>query len=558
MVGRVIRGDRIDDAAVGQGLHGLRARKGGIEPQERCLALGARGQQQRFDDGHEFEDLARPLAEEIVGDDLYPVVGSEGLLSASFDGLTMDQQTGFEHKTLNSALRAALMSDEGVDALGKNYRVQMEQQCMVSGPTRILFMASKWREAELVEEMHCWYEPDAELRAEILAGWEQFERDLEAFEPTAPAAEVVGRTPETLPALRIEVTGAVTASNLLQYKEHALAVFAGINRDLKTDQDFANADKTVKWCAEVESRLAAAKQHALSQTESIDALFKTIDDIMAESRPTRLELDKLVKARKEARRGEIVAGAVKALADHIAALNARIGKPYMPAVSADFGGAIKGLRTFDSMQNAVDTALAQAKIAASATADRIQTNLNCLREKAADHVFLFPDTVQIVQKAPDDLATLVTARIAEHTEKERKREEAQREAIRQQELDRIAREQKELADRDAVAQVTQATLQQAAAPPPQPDPVPVQVAAAPAAPARAAAPAPSADAVPTLSLGTIKSRIAPIEITAAGLSQLGFTGVKERGSVLYHEHQYPQICEALIARLEAALEALPA
>lgn len=45
--------------------------------------------QRRFDDGHRFEALARPLAEEIVGDDLYPIVGSEGKLSASFDGVTL-------------------------------------------------------------------------------------------------------------------------------------------------------------------------------------------------------------------------------------------------------------------------------------------------------------------------------------------------------------------------------------------------------------------------------------------------------------------------------------
>ena len=40
----------------------------------------------RFADGHRFEALARPLAEEIIGDSLSPVDGVEGKLSASFDG----------------------------------------------------------------------------------------------------------------------------------------------------------------------------------------------------------------------------------------------------------------------------------------------------------------------------------------------------------------------------------------------------------------------------------------------------------------------------------------
>ena len=47
--------------------------------------------QRLFDSGHRFEALARPLAEKIIGEDLYPCTGSiEGSrLSASFDGLTM-------------------------------------------------------------------------------------------------------------------------------------------------------------------------------------------------------------------------------------------------------------------------------------------------------------------------------------------------------------------------------------------------------------------------------------------------------------------------------------
>lgn len=32
--------------------------------------------QRRFDDGHRFEALARPIAESIIGEELYPVVGS--------------------------------------------------------------------------------------------------------------------------------------------------------------------------------------------------------------------------------------------------------------------------------------------------------------------------------------------------------------------------------------------------------------------------------------------------------------------------------------------------
>ena len=388
------------------------------------------GTQRRFDDGHRFEALARPLAEAIIGEELYPVVGSSGKLSASFDGLTMLEDTGFEHKTLNAELRELMGKGLDGEFLPLQYRVQMEQQLMVSKASRILFMASKWDGETLIEESHVWYEPDGDLRSKIVSGWLQFEEDLAAYTAPVVDAEVIGHTPETLPALRIEVTGMVTASNLEAYKSHALAVFAGINRELKTDQQFADAEKVVKWCGDVEARLAAAKQHALSQTESIDALFRAIDDIGAEAKRTRLELDKLVKARKEAVRGEIVAGGIAALRDHVTALNARLGKPYMPAVNADFAGAIKGKRTIDSLNDAVDTLLANTKIEASAIADKIQANLTTLRELGRGHAFLFADTAQIVLKANDDLTILVKNRIAEHEKAEAARIEAETARIR--------------------------------------------------------------------------------------------------------------------------------
>src|SRR3990167_1440653 len=57
--------------------------------------------QRRFADGHRFEALARPLAEEIIGDELSPVTGTNGKYSASFDGITFGGTVIFEHKTLN-------------------------------------------------------------------------------------------------------------------------------------------------------------------------------------------------------------------------------------------------------------------------------------------------------------------------------------------------------------------------------------------------------------------------------------------------------------------------
>lgn len=84
--------------------------------------------QKRFDQGHEAESRARPLAEQIVGEELYPVVGVNGKYSASFDGITFDETMCFEHKYLNNDL----MQVKTADDLHEQYRAQMEHQLMVS------------------------------------------------------------------------------------------------------------------------------------------------------------------------------------------------------------------------------------------------------------------------------------------------------------------------------------------------------------------------------------------------------------------------------------------
>jgi predicted phage-related endonuclease len=414
-------------------------------------------QKNLFDKGHEAEALARPILEGRIGEDLFPVVGTEGDLLASLDGCTILGDVLFEHKMWNEQLAA----DVRDGTLDPHYYWQLEQQLLVSGAEKVIFVCSDGTEENFVSME---YAPVPGRAATLVAGWKQFQTDLLDFTPAEVVPEAVGKTPESLPALRIEVTGMVTASNLEQFKAHSLAVFSSINTELETDQHFADAEKAVKWCGDVEERLEAAKQHALSQTESIDALFKTIDGIAAEARRKRLELNSLVKARKLSIREDIVMDAAKALQTHIDQINTSLGgKARMPAVPADFAGAIKGKKTISSLRDSADSELARAKIAASQIGDSIRSNLASLDELAADYRFLFNDAQRLVMKANDDLVALVKVRISEHRKAEEQKAEAQREQIRQQELKRIEDEAKANAPVEP-ATVTSPALVKAAAP----------------------------------------------------------------------------------------------
>jgi len=390
--------------------------------------------QRRFNDGHRFEALARPLAEAIIGEELSPITGVEGKYSASFDGITFDQSAIFEHKTLNKEISAALCAEGVTEDLDIQYLVQMEHQLMVSGAEYCLFMGSSFDENdELIEELHCWYYPNQELRARIVAGWEQFEKDVAAYVPTktveAPKAEAI----QALPSVFVQATGMVTASNLAEFKEAATSFIAAIKTELVCDQDFADAEATVKFCKEAETNLDATKASVLAQMSTVDEVVRTLDHIKKQLADKRLMLDKLVKSEKELRKAAIVTKASADFAAHIELLEAETKPIRLGIIGRNFGEAIKGLKSLESMQEKVDTALRDEKFAADQTAKDVRAKLVWCKEHAAGQSALFPDLQALMAKPMEDFVLTITSRIEKQKADEAAKLEAQRESIRLEE-----------------------------------------------------------------------------------------------------------------------------
>ena len=396
--------------------------------------------QKRFDAGHAIEAATRACAEVIIGQELYQMVGSDevsGLtLSASFDGLTAGDEVNWECKSLNDDLRAALAPDINANDcrnLPLHYLVQCEQQMMVSGAGKTLFSAAN---AAGDDVRHCWVYPNAELRSKIVSGWKLLLDDAKAYKPTPAAVDVVAPPIESLPVPFVEMIGQITKTNLADFKRVALERIGAVKTDLVTDTDFAEAEAMVKFLDDAEGRIDVVKEQALGQAQSIQEFFKTLDDIKAQMRAKRLEVNKLVTRRKEERRVEIVASGRARYTEHVAAINERLGRMILTRQSCpepNFADAIKGKRNFQSMQDAVDALLANAKVDANAIADKVDANLKHFAAEAVGYEGLFRDLDALLFKPADDFALVVKTRIADHKAAEQKRLDDERERIRKEE-----------------------------------------------------------------------------------------------------------------------------
>ncbi len=489
-----------------------------------------------FDAGHRAEALARPLAEKIVGQELYPVVGvaDSGPYSASMDGLTMGWEVNFEHKALNAALREVMTPEcTGAD-LPMTYQVQMESQCLVCDTIEsTLFMASKWDEqGNLIEERHCWYTPNLQLRAQIVEGWAVLEREVAAYDPTTaqPKAKVEAKAKDAaLPAIRIEVRGEVLASNVEELRALAVGRISLVKTELKTDQDFVDAKVDAAWLREVAASMKMGVQMVRGGMETVDALMTMLEEMEELAERKAIDLENLVTSESKRRKDDVVAKAQIELDDYIKKHNAALGADYLLRVVGPLAAAAKGLKTIDSTTSKVGAALVAEKAKADSLALCFTRNRAHLHQDGVDWITVFPDFATTGSKGQEDF-----------------------QAVAKQRIDR-AKEAAEAAKAPPPAPAPQP--EQAAAPTQQAqtaiEPVAAQAANVVqmrAGPAPAAAPATAA----SLKLGTITERLG-FALTADFLANtLGFApAATDRASKLYHEADFPHICAALVRHVES-------
>jgi predicted phage-related endonuclease len=486
------------------------------------------------------------------------------------DGITFDGATAWESKTLNASLREALpypnqIHDADFGArLPEHYRAQMEHQAMVSGCERILFTAASLSDegGTLDDVRHCWYTPDPELRARLIAGWEQFEKDVAAYVPSEAAPPVQAAPVESLPAVVVQVQGALSvAGNLPAFGQALREFIARIPQRPENDQQFADAEAACKALKKAEDALAQAEDGALAQISDVELMRRTVGDLKDLARRTRLATEKLVVAEKESRREQLVRQTQASMIEHVMELNRMLqlyGAGHLPTPPAGlFAPCIKGLKSLDSMRDKLTAELLARKTDAGLQATRLHANRASLRTPEGDWIFLFADFAQVGTKEAEDFAALAALRITQHQQREAAKLEAERQRIRAEE----ERKAREAAEREAEAERARIRAEEQ-------HKAQMEAAQAEAAKAGAAllqqakeqadslvqtarAIDREADTCETLTLGAINALLSPIRIDAAGLAEIGFSPCATvKAAKHYPAADMPAICQALIARLQ--------
>jgi predicted phage-related endonuclease len=366
-----------------------------------------------FAKGHHFEALCRPLAESILGEELWPLTGVNGELSASFDGVTDALKDTFEHKMLNKKLRAVTCIEE----LPLQYKVQMEVQFMVSGAKKCLFMASDWdKDDNFLEKIQFTYHADEILQERIKKAWELFKLNIKNYAPkevkkVAMAEAIIG-----LPSLFVTAKGEVTTSNMPQFGQATSVFLAKINTNLVSDDDFATAKAIAATCRDTFDKLALTQEGMLAQTVTLGDAMRQIDDWKQQYRAKALELENMVKFETARRRAEIEQEHKSLFASYKSEQQKKLTLVRIPEIDLKLTQAMNGKKSIKGWQDAASAALRAAKSELDAIVERVGNNLTGLRllNEQAEIMFLFSDLQVIAFREPEEFSMLVTSRVAVH------------------------------------------------------------------------------------------------------------------------------------------------
>ena len=388
-------------------------------------------QERLFAKGHQAEESARAIAEEIIGLPLSPVTMTaevdDLVLLASLDGADFGGTVIFEHKLINDDLRSAT-----VDSLAEHYKVQMDQQLLVSGAVKCLFMASSGSKDDY---NWFWYATTPERMQAVVDNWKQLQEDVSSHTPEPEAVPPVPISGEIMDSAHfpVVVVGADELridSRLEQYEnlvgrqvEFAKAITP------ETDQDFFELKEIAKALKSNEDLGQDAIDEVMRSIEQIRIFTDRVESCRKQAKEVRLWAEKTVKTETENRRLAILQSNMEAWREWLDAQDC----PVAIDINPDIAGAMKGKKSIKGWEDAAADAIASAKIEARKDIERIKSNYDWLKVNGKDHMHLFPDWTQLITAD----AEFMQLKVQQAIQNEQQRQEEERERIRQEEAEKL-------------------------------------------------------------------------------------------------------------------------
>lgn len=210
--------------------------------------------------------------------------------------------------------------------------------------------------------------------------------------------------------LTVEARGEIITNNLPEFRELVREALGNINRDLKTDEEFEQAEKDIKALKFAEDSVRSAAVKAFD--DQLKALVDGLNETAEEIRVPRLELEKLIAKRKEEVKAELIAQALDKIECAPRLRQGVYGK--------SIAEAIKGKRTLDSMAKALEITVAIHNGSILKNRKAIESFCN------AHGAGLVPDSEALETQSPDSVEAELRRRFeANKAAEERKRLEAE-------------------------------------------------------------------------------------------------------------------------------------
>ena len=281
--------------------------------------------------GHQAERAARTIADQIIGEEMYPAVMSRTIdgipMLASLDGITMSRSMIWEHKLASARLLEQIEAQE----LEPHYYWQLEHQLAVTGAGVVLFMASSPTSAPAC--MH--YRSQPERRQELIDGWRQLLSERHAV---------------SVP-VQIDISPTLATADLVARCAAAIAVIEELPSALESESDYAAAEDDVKWLKGLEAQAKAGADAVMHADADLALRYAIVTRVGEVARASRLSREKAIKGRK----ADIVAAEIDRA---MQAIEVRYGIR-MAAHEARLREAVKGRRTRATVSAAAQDELAK-------------------------------------------------------------------------------------------------------------------------------------------------------------------------------------------------------